>query len=132
MFNFLDEPLLTTVSPEGCKKSVSLAGCLAGLTRGTIMSFSSLRFHQQAAWHVFLVQIATLALENADENVLPGTESAWRDLLRGLTPQWPNGEPWSLVIEDITKPALMQAPVPGRHLGSYREIETPDGLDMLI
>ena len=33
-----------------------------------------------------------------------------RHLIRGLTPEFPDDEPWHLVVDDITKPAFMQAP----------------------
>jgi CRISPR system Cascade subunit CasA len=132
MLNLLDEQLISTVSPQGDRHQHSLAGTLAGLARGEIASFSSLRAHQRHVWHAFLVQIATLALENAGEKGLPDYERAWRDLLNNLTPGWREGEPWSLIVHDATKPALMQAPVQGGDLSSFRAIETPDHLDMLV
>jgi CRISPR system Cascade subunit CasA len=132
MLNVLEEQLISTVSPAGRKTRRSLPGAFAALVRSEIASFSSLRPHQHLVWHAFLVQIATLALENADEKTLPDCELEWRDLLAHLTSNWPGGEPWHLLAQSATKPALMQAPIPGGSISSFRRIETPDSLDMLI
>jgi len=132
MLNLLEEQLISTVSPAGRRTRRSLPGALAALVRSEIASFSSLRPHQRLVWHAFLVQIATLALENADEKTLPDSEHEWRDLLTYLTSNWPGGEPWHLLAQNATKPALMQAPIPGGNVSSFRRIETPDSLDMLI
>ena len=58
-------------------------------------------------------------------------ESAWRDLLRALTPEFPNDEPWRLVVDDWRKPAFLQPPVPVG-VALKDEVETPDALDLLI
>ncbi len=131
MLNLLEEQLVSTISTQGMKAQRSLPETLAGLVRGEIASFSSLRPHQRHVWHAFLVQVAALALEKAGEAALPDQEGDWRVLLEGLTPD-AGGEPWSLVIPDAGKPALMQAPIPGGNLSAFRKIETPDSLDMLI
>ncbi len=132
MMSFLEEPLLTAASARGVKSHYSLPGSLAAIVRGDIVSFSSLRSHQRHVWHAFIVQLAALALEKAKETSLPDDEVTWRRMLRGLTLMWPDGEPWSLVVSDAAKPALLQAPVPGGVLPQFRNIETPDGLDMLV
>jgi len=132
MLNLLEEQLISTISPAGKKTRRTLPGAFAALVRSEIASFSSLRPHQRLVWHAFLVQIAALALEKADEKALPDHEQAWRDLLANLTSQWPGGEPWHLLAQSATKPALMQAPIPGGNISSFRRIETPDSLDMLI
>ena len=132
LHNFLDEPLLTAASPRGTKARYTLPGSFAALVRGEIAAFSGLRSHQRHVWHAFIVQLAALALEKAKQSRLPEDETAWRRMLRGLTLNWPDGEPWSLVVPDASKPALLQSPVPGGELPQCRTVETPDGLDMLV
>jgi CRISPR system Cascade subunit CasA len=130
--NLLDEPLLTAATSQGAKSLYTLPGSLAALVRGEIATFSALRSHQRGVWHAFIVQLAALALEKARQTRLPDDETGWRRLLRGLTLMWPDGEPWCLVVPDASKPALLQAPVPGGELPQFRTVETPDGLDMLV
>ncbi len=110
---------------------VTLPGLLALLVRDEVESYPALRPHQAPAWHMFLVQLAALALHRACESDLPDTEAAWTQLLRGLTPEFPDDEPWCLVVEDASKPAFMQPSVPeGVKLES--RVPTPDALDLLI
>ena len=71
-------------------------------------------------------------MQKAATSDLPDDEETWHQLMANLTPEWPNGEPWSLIVEDAAKPALLQPPVPGADLTAFKRIETPDALDMLI
>jgi CRISPR system Cascade subunit CasA len=132
LLNFLEEPLLTAASPCGVKSRYTLPGSFAALVRGEIAAFSGLRSHQRHVWHAFIVQLAALALEKANLSRMPDDETVWRRILRGLTLMWPDGEPWSLVVPDASKPAFLQAPVPGGELPQCRNVETPDGLDVLV
>ncbi len=116
-------------------KSGSLFAIFAALARGEADSFPALRPHQLEPWHAFCVQIAAMALIRAGEqHDLPGTEEGWRKLLIGLTPDWPGGEAWSLVVDDWSKPALLQPPVVRpTDAGDYKNrLTTPDMLDMLV
>ncbi|MEH3037550.1 MAG: hypothetical protein PGN23_13855 [Sphingomonas adhaesiva] len=110
----------------------SLFAAFAALARGEAWSFPALRPHQREPWHAFTVQVAALAMIHAGETGLPTGEEAWRDLLHGLTPDQP--EAWELVVEDWSKPALLQPPlVPGNDPAAYKKIfSTPDLLDMLV
>jgi CRISPR system Cascade subunit CasA len=125
--DLLTEPLIQT-APAGL---LSLPGVLAALARDEVDSYPALRPHQAPAWHMFLVQLAALSLHGAEREDLPDDEATWRDLLRGLTLKFPNDEPWNLVVEDWTKPAFLQSPVPS---GAKLEngVSTPDALDLLI
>ena len=40
---------------------------------------------------------------------LPDIADEWAKLIRGLTPDFPEDEPWQLVVEDITKPSNAQS-----------------------
>lgn len=107
---------------------------LAALGADAIGSFPALRPHQRQAWHAFLVQVAAMALHRAGAASLPETGEAWRRLLLALTPDWPDGEAWELVVEDWGRPALLQPPLARpANAAEYRgRIEAPDGLDMLV
>ncbi len=125
--NLLTTPFLHA-SPNA---PVTLPGLLALLVRDEVESYPALRPHQAPAWHMFLVQLAALALHRAGVSDLPDTEAAWAQALRGLTPEFADDEPWCLVVEDASKPAFMQPPVPGGvNLGNVAS--TPDALDLLI
>lgn len=112
-------------------KRLSLPGVLAALARNEIASFPALRPHQRHAWHAFLVQLGALALIRSGRDAMPDDEESWRELLRGLTPDFPDDEPWCLVAPP-DKPALLQPPIPGGLKELKNAIETPDALDMLV
>ena len=112
----------------------SLFEILAALTRGEIDAFPALRPHQREPWHAFCVQVAAMALIRAGRNDLPPNSDAWRALLIGLTPDWPEGEAWNLIGEDWARPALLQPPlvVPANRADYRTLVGTPDALDMLV
>ena len=112
----------------------SLFGAFAALARGEAWSFPALRPHQASPWHAFTVQVAALALIRAGRDDLPGDEGAWRNLLIALTPDQPGGEAWELVVDDWSKPALLQPPVvaAGNRAEYKSPLPTPDALDMLV
>lgn len=115
------------------QSSGSFFDVLAALTRGDVESFPALRPHQREPWHMFLVQIATMAMIRAGRIELPTDAPAWRDALIALTPAWPGGEAWELVGDDWSRPALLQPPVVATSDRDYRtEVTTPDALDMLV
>lgn len=124
-FDLLHEPLIQT--DRGWH---SLPGLLAALSRSEVASYPALRPHQRPAWHMFLVQLAVLALDGAGRRDLPLAEDDWRQALRGLTTAFPGDEPWHLIGTDPKLPAFMQPADPGGL--KWSEVETPDALDMLI
>ncbi|MDH4981171.1 hypothetical protein [Hyphomicrobium sp. D-2] len=114
-------------------QSVTLPQLLALLIADEIESLPALRPHQRYPLHCFLAQVGAMALLAAGESTLPRDAANWRDLLRGLTPDFPNEEPWALVVDDLSKPALLQPPVPEVTWEALKETEvTPDSLDMLV
>ncbi|MDX6749521.1 CRISPR-associated protein Cse1 [Geminicoccaceae bacterium 1502E] len=130
--NLLTDSLLP-VGLAGSETPLDLPSLLAALARDEVTGLPFLRAHQQAPWHAFCVQLAALALHRAGRDAIPEEAELWRDLLRGLTPQWPGDEPWRLVVPDATQPAFMQAPVPkGAADPHTRPVETPDDLDVLV
>ncbi|MDZ7642279.1 MAG: hypothetical protein U5J62_09690 [Desulfurivibrio sp.] len=127
MANLLTDPLVQT-APGGF---LTLPGVFAALVRAEVDSFPALRPHQQPAWHMFLVQLAGLALHGAGCRKIPDSEADWLVALRGLTPDFLNDEPWRLVVDDWSQPAFLQPPVPaGVELANH--VSTPDYLDLLI
>ncbi len=125
--NLLTQPLIKTTPGGSC----SLPGVLAALSRDAIESYPALRPHQAPAWHMFLVQLAALALHQAGRDELPKDEDAWRGLLRGLTPDFHDDEPWRLVVGDWSKPAFLQPPVP-ISVKIENGLYSPDAIDLLI
>ena len=124
--NLLTDPVIATVDGD----RLSLPGLLAAMARGEVSGFAALRPHQRAAWHMFLVQLAALALWTDGRRDLTEDEGEWHALLRGLTPEFPGDEPWCLTVADRSKPAFLQPPDPGGL--KWLPVATPDALDMLI
>jgi len=113
-------------------RPLTLPGVFAALMRDEVESFPALRPHQRHAWHAFLVQIGALALHAAEKSDPQEDEESWGALLRGLTPDYPDDEPWSLVAPP-DRPALLQPPLPSGNLGDLKNVvATPDALDMLV
>lgn len=106
----------------------------SALARGEAQSLPGLRPHQREPFHAFVVQVAALALIRASATTMPVDAAGWRALLVGLTPEWPDGEAWTLVNDDWTMPALLQPPiVRAGDRADYRSaVDTPDALDMLV
>ena len=127
--NILTDPVLS-VTGDGC---VSLSGLLAAMACGRATEFPALRPHQRPAWHMFLVQLGALAVWRDAGGGIPESEAAWTDALRRLTPEHGDDAPWRLTVLDGRKPAFLQPAEPG-NAGKlkWRQVATPDGLDMLI
>ena len=124
--SLLVDPVISISSRE----RLSLPALLAAMAQGKVTRFPALRPHQRAAWHMFLVQLASLALWKAKETGPPNDSATWIALLRGLTPDRPDDAPWQMVVEDLSKPAFLQPPLPD---GLKRSpVATPDALDLLI
>ena len=117
---------------DGARREGGLFEVFAALSRDEVATFPALRPHQRMPWHAFCVQAAALALHRAGRDDPPREAGAWRDLLIGLTPDWPGGEAWELVVKDWSKPALLQPPVCSRAKGDFKgELLSADRLDML-
>jgi CRISPR system Cascade subunit CasA len=130
-FNFLTDPLIRARLISGEIGRFSLPALLAALMRDEIESFPALRPHQRHVWHAFLTQVGALALFGKGETEPAADEDHWRDILRGLTAQWPDDSPWCL-IAPLDRPALLQPPVLEGSLNGFSLIATPDELDMLV
>jgi CRISPR system Cascade subunit CasA len=132
-YSLLDEPVITVRYQNGETKATNLPSILSGLLDHSIVSFEALQPHQQQAWYSFLVQLAAMAVARENNGDIPTTPDSWRELLLNLA----NGSEaaWHLVVDDVSKPAFMQPPVPEGSLeeAKYKsKFKTPDGLDMLV
>jgi CRISPR system Cascade subunit CasA len=126
-YNLLDTALIRT----DCG-AFTLPELMAQLGREDIRSFPALRHHQAPAWHAFLVQLAFHAIEAAEQEGLPGDPAEWRAILRRLTEDWPDDEPWCLVASR-DRPAFLQPAVPATAPDPFRNrVEAPDELDVLV
>ena len=124
--NLLTDPVITTSSAD----KQSLPAALNVMANGSVRAFPRLRPHQRPAWHMFLVQLAALAVTRTGLGKFPDNESGWQSALRGLTPKYAEDEPWRLVVAARGEPGFMQPPDPGGLKWSTKH--TPDALDMLI
>ena len=93
-----------------------------------------MRPHQRHAWHAFLVQLGAMAMHRVGLDTPPSDAAEWRRIIRALTKDWTDDEPWQLVVNDITKPAFMQPPARSKEREQdYKSaVSTPDELDMLV
>ena len=124
--NLLTSPVFTIAQ----HRKLSLAELFAAMAQGEVSVFPGLRPHQRPAWHMFLVQLAVLALWKSGQDEPPTEPKQWVAALRLLTPSHDDA-PWSLVTQDRRKPAFLQPPVPDDPL-KWSPVRTPDALDMLI
>lgn len=134
MFNFLRDPLVRLRRPDNTISPASLPEVYAAVMANNIDAFPSLRPHQRHAWHSFLVQLAAMALHSADQTELPCDRGEWEVLIRGLTHEFPDDEPWTLIVDEVCKPAFFQPPArTGGKIAEYKShVATPDELDMLV
>lgn len=133
MLSLCEEPLIRVENKDGQRETLTLPGVLAALGEDRIASFIALRPHQRHPWHAFLVQVSILALGHVGGDPEPFDEAGWAAALRALTPSFSQDEPWSLIVEDLAKPAFLQPPVPEGTLDPFRNtFDMPDSLDMLV
>lgn len=133
MLNVSTEPLIRIATVAGTHQA-SLPQVYAALVADEVEAFPALRPHQRHAWHAFLVQLGAMAMHRAGVKEPPMDAERWAKLIRGLTPDFPDEEPWHLVVDGITKPAFMQPPASSPDLEKdYKSVvATPDELDMLV
>jgi CRISPR system Cascade subunit CasA len=129
--NTLTEPMIRARLPGGEERDLTLPEVLGQLSCDDIEAFCHLRPHQTHAWHAFLVQLAAIALHRAGLEIPPGEPAVWCDLLRALTEG--DEAPWCLVVEDLSRPAFLQPPVPEGSLSGFKNrLTAPDALDILV
>ena len=134
--DLLTEPLLSWRDTGRQRGMTTLPGLLEKLGSGELGDFPKVRTHQFHPWVMFLTQLAAIALHRAGRTEPNTSEAEWREMLLKLT----GGahEPWCLVVEDLSKPAFFQPPVPeakreGFSLAEeWKVVEQPDEIDVLV
>lgn len=131
--NLLQERLLHYRAPgHASAVAATLPELFVALARDQVRDFPSLRPHQRHPWHAFLVQLAALALHQAQSSQPFAAAAEWEQALLALTPRDPDGAAWCLV-SPLDRPAFMQPPVPEGSLAGWKSPMTAaDELDMLI
>ena len=134
MYSILTDPLIRLAKSDGSRVEASLPDVYAALMADQVEAFPALRPHQRHAWHAFMVQLGAMAMYRAGLSEPPDEPEDWQRIISGLTPDYPNDEPWQLLVEDITKPAFMQPPARSKDRDSdfKSTVATPDELDMLV
>ncbi len=128
--NLLEEPCFSTTGGADGPRSLSLAQVLARLSRGEALEFTALQAQQQQPWHSFLVQLAALALHASEQKEIENGAEDWSRQLRALAK---DESAWALMVEDLSRPAFFQPPVPEANLAGFkRSSANPEILDVLI
>ncbi|BBL71645.1 type I-E CRISPR-associated protein Cse1/CasA [Methylogaea oryzae] len=129
--NLLTDPVFRTQTPDGLA-CLSLPQLLEALGGDRVESLLGLQRHQEDAFHVFLCYLAGAVLARENQTDPHQTADFWLTGIRRLTGREDDCA-WSLVIEDVTQPAFMQAPVPkpGDFADFKPKAATPDALDVL-
>lgn len=128
--NLLDEPLLSWRDAQRRRCTTTLPGILAKLAMGELSDFPRVRAHQFHPWCMFLTQLAAIALRHAGKTDPQLSEDEWRLILLGLTDG--TREPWCLVVEDLSKPAFFQPPIPEGTVEDWAQSAHPDDIDVLV
>jgi CRISPR system Cascade subunit CasA len=130
-YNILTEPTISVVLKESSEIApYSLPEVYELLCNNSVERFPRLRHHQRIPFHCFLVQLAAMSI-HTNNGILPSSSTEWREVLRALTRGYPDDEPWCLCIEDYSRPAFFQPPIPGELLKS-EAIQAADELDILV
>ena len=129
--NLLIELLFRVRTPAGLK-SLSLPGLLAALGEDAVDSLPGLQRHQEDAVHIFLCYLAGAVLARGGIIDPTQSEAFWRDGLRQLAGR-DDDCAWTLVVEDVTQPAFLQAPLMSKSAFTAFGLKanTPDELDVL-
>ena len=129
--NLLVDRLIRFETCEGLEAG-TLPEVFAALMADRVECFPALRAHQEPAWHMFLAQLGAIAAHRARLPSPPDDAATWQDIIGRLTrKEFPDDEPWCLAVDDWSKPAFLQPPVPDG-VALEKPVATADGLDMLI
>ena len=132
-FSLLTEPIIRyRRASDGETVRASLPELFVALAADVVRDYPALRPHQRHPWHAFLVQLAAIALHEAERTKVFETAQEWRDSLLALTPDDPDGAAWCLVSPP-DRPAVLQAAVVGGNISNWKnEVFSADEVDMLV
>lgn len=128
--NLLSDPLLRAVTDRG-EEALSLPALLEALGQDRVQHLTGLQRHQADAFHVFLCYLAGAILARQNQGDPVQSEAYWREGMRLLAGE-AGDNAWTLVVDDLSKPAFMQPPLPkGDHGKLKRAADSADALDLL-
>lgn len=133
--NLLLDPLFR-VCWQGQTSRASLPELLALLGEDRVDSLSGVQRHQEDALHIFLCYLAGVVLGRQGAQSPRQSADFWRQGIRALTlaEGCDSDDAWTLVVDDPTRPAFLQAPATSRAVFArdYKpKASTPDALDVL-
>lgn len=133
--NLLLDPLFRVHLREQTIRA-SLPELLAFLGEDQVDSLPGLQRHQEDAFHIFLCYLAGAVLDRQGQQTPKQSTEFWLEGIRALTQAegCENDDAWTLVVEDPTRPAFLQAPAPSLAVFTkdYKpKATTPDALDVL-
>jgi len=133
MYNLLTDKLIQVVDVDGAQLQCTLPEVYTLAAADRIDAFMKLRQHQWQPWHCLLVQLGAMAILRSDAQKVPSDAEGWAQVLRALTPEFPDDEPWQLVVDDWQSPAFLQMPSPETVIKDYKSgVASSDLLDMLV
>lgn len=128
--NLLTEPLIPVFTAAG-PNYLTLPALLAGLGDDKVHRIDGLQRHQEDAFHVFLCYLAGAILARDGDWNPVRDEAFWRSGMRELAGE-AGDDAWTLVVDDVSRPAFMQPPLPASDHGRLKpKANTPDALDLL-
>ena len=131
MFSLLKDGLFRVRLKDSSASELSLPQVYEAMSRDEVSAFVALRPHQRHSWHAFLAQLGAMACHQAGIAKPPTAAAEWHKLFQSLTPDFPDDEPWCLLVDDLSKPAFMQSPLAGE-LAEYKNTaRAPDDIGRL-
>ncbi len=127
--NLLSDPVFR-VRTEQNMECLSLPALLARLGRNEVRHCVGIQRYQHDAFHVFLCYLAGAVLARDGSSDPRRDEGFWREGLLGLAGN-AGHDAWRLIVDDVSRPAFMQPPLPRGELKPTSVMNTPDELDLL-
>lgn len=129
--NLLLDPIFRVETTLGIRK-MNLPQLLEALGEDSVESLVGIQRHQEDGFHVFLCYLASAILARRGDTTSTQTAEYWLDGLRGLSGEHAD-DAWTLVVEDLSRPAFLQPPIPQSDQPQLRpKAETPDEMDLLV
>lgn len=128
--NLLVDPIFRVLTKDG-PVALNLPDLLAALGTDDIEHFVGLQRHQDDAFHVFLCSLAAAILARNGDSDPTQSPRYWYEGLMNLA-GLAGEDAWKLVVEDLSRPAFMQPPLPPKDRSRLcLHATTPDELDLL-
>lgn len=127
--NLLIDPLLRVQTKQDLEY-LSLPALFAALGKNEVRHLVGIQRHQHDAFHVFLCYLAGAVLARDHSSNPVRREDFWREGLLRLSGN-AGYDAWQVVVEDVSRPAFMQPPLPEGNRKPTSVMNTPDELDVL-